>query len=185
MKLLSKKEALQEIARVRQEDSYITNEWLSKNYIYLLTNSGDLIEIDKPKIDNVIYYDDEKPTPDTGFESWKEYNLFYNFRRKSTNVDEWLEDIAAFNRTGCCSARLLQRPAYFKHKSSFCYEISLYCDVDIQERYKDVMVSLDDVETLQFITCMQTLKDDYIKRLQTYYKRYSHKIYTYGYWANR
>ena len=37
----------------------------------------------------------------------------------------------------------------------------------------------------QFINIMYELKEAYIKRLKTYYKRYADKITTYGYWANR
>lgn len=185
MKLLSRKEALQEIVKRRDEDSYITNEWLSKNYIYLLSNNGDLIEVDKPKIDNVIYYDDERPAPDTDFESWMEYNLFYNFNRGEKSISKWTNDIKRYHEIGCCAGNLLSHPTYFRYDGQFSYGMMLYADIDDMEKHKDIAVELDDAETVEYINCIEALKADFIKRLTTYYKRYSHKIYAYGYWANR
>lgn len=40
-------------------------------------------------------------------------------------------------------------------------------------------------EKKQILAAVEILKKDYKKRLKTYYKKYSDKIYTHGYWANR
>ena len=185
MKLLSRKEALQELAERRIGDNYITNDWLAKHYIYLLSNSGDLIEIDRPKITSVIYYNDELPAPSTDFDAWKEYNMVYNFNDSSKAIDKWIEDVNHYREIGCCSGRLLLHPTYLRGADGYSHAMMLYTEPDFIESRKDIAIELNDAETAEYINCIQTIKEDYIKRLKTYYKKYPHKIYTYGYWANR
>lgn len=88
-------------------------------------------------------------------------------------------------KIGCCSGRLMHKVAISK---CFQYTFSpkvhwydLYVDFDNQDMYE----LLSDEENEQFINIMYELKENYIKRLKTYYKRYADKITTYGYWANR
>lgn len=50
--------------------------------------------------------------------------------------------------------------------------------------YKTFKVLTPDEEQ-EVIALIDELKMQYSKRLETYYKRYSNKIYTCGYWANR
>lgn len=184
MKLLSKNEALQEIMKRKNNEDPAYNEWLVKNNYYLLTNSNDLIEIDKPRIKKVMYYDDEGPRPSTAYESWKEYNISYYFSIPRY-IEEWKKDIAELKKTGCCRADLLKHPAYIKYENQYKYTVYLYLDWYEQERKAGSLVYLDEKETEEYIKCIDVIMNEYEKRLKTYYKKYSDKIYTYGYWANR
>ena len=155
--------------------------WENKHDVIMLEN-GNLIIIDKPSINGTLYYDDEYDAPSTKIESFISYNLFHSI---FDTFDKWIKDNEDYKRIGCCSGRLMQKVAISKEcqysdvPKSHWYH--LYVDFDSQNMYE----LLSDEENEQFINIMYELKEAYIKRLNSYYRRYQNKISTYGYWANR
>lgn len=155
--------------------------WENKHDVIMLEN-GYLIIIDKPSIHSTLYYDDEYEAPSTKLESFINYNLFHSI---FDTFDKWIKDNEDYNKIGCCSGRLMHKVAISKEcqysnvPKSHWYH--LYVDFDSQDMYE----LLSDDENEQFINIMYELKEAYIKRLNSYYKRYQNKISTYGYWANR
>lgn len=155
--------------------------WENKHDVIMLEN-GYLIIIDKPSIHSTMYYDDEYEAPSTKIDSFINYNLFRSY---FDTFNKWIKDNEDYKKIGCCSGRLMHKVAISK---CFQYTFSpkvhwyaLYVDFDNQDMYE----LLSDEENEQFINIMYELKEAYIKRLKTYYKRYQNKISTYGYWANR
>ena len=58
-------------------------------------------------------------------------------------------------------------------------------DVDYAHESPVFVRYLTDEETKEILQAYEQIKQDYEKRLRTYYKRYHDKITTHGYWANR
>lgn len=175
MKRLSKEEAKELMMKRHIDDiDYI----LSKG-IYAVTDSGDIISFEKPSIHRDMYYDDETPRPETDFDSWKQYNKFYS---RFYRLQEWKSDIESYKLFGCCSGRLLTSPAY-KRYPGYTSEVELYRSG--WEYSDDGYIFLNEKETAEYLKIMEDLEKEYDKRLETYYKKYSNKIYSVGYWANR
>ncbi len=129
-----------------------------------------------------MYYDDEYPAPSTGLESFIHYNFTYS---EFDRFDKWLKENEAYQKTGCCIGNLFHKVSiskisqYRDTPKVKWYEI--YDDFERRDNYSP----LTGKENLEFIEIMNELKENFIKRLETYYKKYSNKITTYGYWANR
>lgn len=119
----------------------------------------------KPTIQSTIYYNDELDSPGTGFESFKNYNIFMSGNNLFSEPD--------FER------------GYFiaRNKGSNDYFIlSRYTLLD-EDRFEEYWL---EPEVRKYVDiAIEMIKSDFIKRLERYYKRYKNNISTCGYWANR
>lgn len=152
------------------------------SYDIIVLNNGDFIEIDKPSIKRELYYNDETPAPSTALNSFIEYNLFMS---GCDRFEKWKKENENYQKNGFCVGNLLHAIGVSK-KQTFPDEPNhksyrLYYDFDKM----DDLYFLDEQENNEFIRCFEELNNAFIKRLKTYYKRYSDKIITVGYWANR
>lgn len=166
-----------ELKKIWHDDEKMINFCLKDDY-FLNMNDFFISFKHKPKIEKTIYYDDERETPKITKDNFINYNLRHNFNNqldfnfkdnlyclidnyKQTNKIKILKELKPYERT-----QLVYKDdkVFFNNN-----EINLLNDDDIKK-----------IETL-----LKTLKDDYLKRLNNYWNRYSNKINTYGYYANR
>lgn len=163
-----------------------TSEYFANRADFIkLNDDGLFFEIEKPSIQKVMYYNDENDAPSTSFENFKNYNYLYTFFSK---FDNWLKKVEEGKRCGCWIGNLLMMPI-------ICYNtqygqpnrcsIILYQDYDYKAKENQAQREMTAEELEQFIDIMQELKNNYLKRLETYYKKYQKVICTSGYWANR
>lgn len=139
------------------------DEWHRKEYAFImlgdkLVNTGKR----KPGIKRAIYYDDETPRPNINYDFFEYYNISRAFGCLSNN-------------------RFLEMDLYLYSTNSLYYEFTNYREW-IREQNP---TPLTPDEKKQILAAVEILKKDYKKRLKTYYKKYSDKIYTHGYWVNR
>lgn len=146
---------------------------------HYMTDDGYIISFERPRIESCMYYDDETEAPSTRFESFKHYNMFYNF---NNSVDRWMEKEHDLRTKGC---------TYGNHARMHLLVTngSFTSIATVNNYYNEInpfkVRNLTDEEIQEIIEINNAMKTDYEKRLKTYYKKYSHKITTYGYWANR
>ena len=151
---------------------------------------GGVIQVYRPRIDHDIYYDDETPDPlgDT-LESKKAgfmaHNLRYNWR--DFGISEWIEQTDMLDRIGCCAGWRINEPFIAMWPGGECnpHFTGHLSDIEFDEMRGMVRRPMTEEERGQLIEIMQGLREKYVKRLETYWKKYSDKIYSHGYWANR
>ena len=127
----------------------------------------------KPNIEKTMWYDDETEGPDASrFEAFREYNM----RGKRLSLEDamdygrsevWIFTQYTHDRTGgklksWLTARIGEEPTH------------------VGEYRK---ATEDDIKAIK--QGLAEIKADYEKRLKTYWKKYSAKVRSAGYWANR
>lgn len=138
------------------------DEWHRKEYAFIMLGDK-LVNIGKrkPGIKRAIYYDDETPRPKISYIFFEHYNMKSAFDNLS---DE----------------QFLKMDIYLYPCQNW-YEYTNY-----REWYNEIdLITLSTESKKKILSAIEILKKDYEKRLKTYYKKYSDKIYTHGYWANR
>lgn len=172
-------EEKKEILNTLYYDNYIKNlevkdnnyyQKLMKRYRLFKTNDNNIIvfEEEKPSIDNTLWFDDELPIPELTEELFINYNMH--------NLHTIKEDGGL--------KTFLYNP-YYKCENPFnCFRCS-------QNGYsyavndKTFIRHLTDAEEEFILKLDDEIKEKYIKRLKSYYKKYKNKIYCMGYWVNR
>lgn len=182
MRLLDKQEKAK---RLRDTSDY----YMSADYIDI---DGRLIMINQPSIDSTLYYDDEQPSPiDRCGGDKKTAFVKYNLRSNLDNSSKyymWKKELAEskfplsyYLRTPYA---ILKDDADNGESNGGYFKFLERCDDrDLPLGYTRRDLTTEEVKELDEI--MATIKAKYLKRLETYYKRYNDKITTYGYWANR
>mgnify|MGYP003289483680 CR=1 FL=1 len=166
------------VRRVEEE----TEHW--QKFLY---NSELLLQIDdgytyldkKPSISKTMWYDDEFEAPNNCYEEFEYYNLTLNFKY---DMQDWLDEIESFNKIGCCSGRVNLKPLIRSYENGYKH-IEFF-----NNRYEDNNENcreMTEEEVAQYLEICERLKQDYIKRLKTYWKKYSNKVTTCGYWRDR
>lgn len=147
----------EELEKMNIDDYYI------KEYAFIMLNNK-LVNIGKrkPGIERSIYYDDETPRPHITYDFFELYNMktAFGMYLKKNLIDE---DLA-----------LIKNYKYWFNVTRYTY----------YNRTPDMIILTKD-EKKQILAANKILVKDYEKRLKTYFKKYSDKIYTHGYWANR
>jgi len=126
-----------------------------------------IIEIKKkPSIYNEILYNDEYKSPEITKEKFINYNMDMNFNNNiDLNFDKNLLLIKNYDKSNI-------------------YIIKELNNIDFIDEC-DKKLFLTDNEKLIIKKEIEILRNDYLKRLNIYWKKYKNKIYTHGYWANR
>lgn len=126
----------------------------------------------KPKIHKELWYDDETYGPDLNFESFRDYNIesempkFYKLSGRNRN-----------QKTGSLKMIPQYDGVNGLELTSLTYEDS----EDLKVPYKEV-----NEEQLEEINKgIKEVRENYEKRLKTYYDKYSDKLRATGYWKNR
>lgn len=123
----------------------------------------------KPSIRRDMYYDDEYAAPSTAMENW----IAYNWRTAPDLLDTDRNRFFLIkNYCGKGGDRLASIAACRRWE-----EKPLTSCEPIREMTADEITAAN--------AAIEEVRADYRKRLENYYKKYSDKIYTVGYWANR
>lgn len=127
----------------------------------------------KPAIDTDIYYDDETERPAVNLE------LFINY-----NMQKLPKNYELQNRKCGVTTNLYITSAYRNDNTvGKLARVSNVADEDLN-RYEHTELVTD--EQLKLINKAEDeIRQDFEKRLNTYWKRYSNKVSARGYWANR
>jgi len=122
----------------------------------------------KPTIQKTLYYNDEYKSPEITKENFISYNMRYNFKNAlNYNLDN---DLFLF-------------PNYDQAP-----EIKYLRDLKPYEMERENINNLRKVtkeEKIIIKNLLDSFKENYLKRLNTYWKRYKDKVSSHGYWANR
>ena len=150
------------------------------------------IYIGRPSIESTLWYDDEGESPlsddpSKRFDGFAAYNMRYNFN--DFNSKKWQREMTYWKEHGCCSAAALEHPVitldeardgrYRDTRPKF-FDYRHFGETD--EEPQHVMT---DEELKELLAIIAELEERYMKRLRTYWKRYSDHVYAMGYWANR
>ena len=119
----------------------------------------------KPSIDKTIYYNDEYEAPTITKEYFIEHNMRHNFSSLEFDFEK----------------ELFLFPNYEQAPEIKCLRALNRFEAEDHENLRKVTAE----ETEQIKNKLEEFKADYLKRLNTYWKRYGHKVYASGYWANR
>lgn len=158
-----------------------------KDYIRF-AKSGLTVAIDRPSIDSTIYYNDEYDSPINADDSnKKEVFIRYNMRNfNDFRIYDWMQSRIDLETIGCCSGIWSSQPVLvvYPHNDD---NNEVHIDFTSREYTPDNanIIPLDDDEIEALKAIVDGLKAAYMNRLETYYKRYSKNIHSYGYWANR
>ena len=139
-----------------------TVNMIRKDYVVIEFDDGYevAIELRQPSIDRTMWYDDETEAPERNFENFKEYNLC---KVRTFNPEEvW----------------------YIARNLSY-YVITPLRDVYRRYEEHEIKRALTKEEKEFIAKLYDDYRNKFIKRLETYYKKYKDKIRASGYWANR
>ena len=140
------------------------------SYILFKTSDNFIIvyRVESPSIQKTLWFDDELPIPNLTEELFLSYNLKY-FR---TIKSEYQDKTFIYN-------------AYYKSENPYnCVICSQYGYFDkVEDKTFKRWLTEEEEETILSID--EEIKQNFIKRLKNYYKRYKEHIYCQGYWVNR
>lgn len=169
IKKLNEKEAM-EVAKKEWHDERM-QEYLVKKYDFYKTNDDIIIEVEKASslsIDKTIWYDDELPAemiPTACFETFI------------------LENIHHCNRYDCYSEELKRNSKFY-----FCNQGNTTSYIDYDRGLRDVVGIIREIKPQEMEEILQIYKErkeNYLIRLERYFKRYGNKISVQGYWRDR
>lgn len=160
-----------------------------KDYIHF-KKSGLTVAVDRPNIESTIYYDDEYESPIKADDSNKKdvfiHENMSNFR--DFGIYGWMQSRIDLETRGCCSGMWSSQPVLIEYlrkddNNQVCIDFTSRSEEYLPENANIIPLDNDEIEALKVV--IDGLKAAYIKRLETYYKRYANNISSYGYWANR
>lgn len=192
LRILSKDEAIKFITKDRGalNDSY--TQYLiktAKQNTYVMFNDDYVIEFERPEIKSTMYYDDELDTPSKAIESWKKYNFTYCFENKDRGITRWIKQETSSKEKGCCAGNhtKMYLSCYHNDEShaTLCTCLEPYGYNCYAHQQRNFVRYLTEEEQNEILEVFEILRSQYEKRLATYFKRYSNKITTCGYYANR
>lgn len=143
------------------------------DYRYLFID-GQFVQIigSKPTIHSVMYYDDETEGPNHNYAAFVAYN------ESHTHLDHYKKMANSWGDY----VPLVIGPAYWGDRTDGKLASVGYSRTEeVAEGYRKVT----DEELILINQVVDEVKEDYLKRLDRYFKRYSDKICSSGYWANR
>lgn len=170
LRKLSKKEALEFWEKHDAEWA----DYNAKTNNYYETEHGDVIELGRrlPSIDSTMYYNDEFDAPEIAFKNFESYNL----ESQSQEFAPLKPEFFAFGNKQAATLNFICDHAYKA------------CHLSVEgprQAFKDGDILLTEAEIALLNTEIEKNKEEYKKRLRTYWKKYQDKVTTYGYWANR
>ena len=165
----------------------------SNRKMYFKAGDGTVCCIEKPNIVSTVWYDDEcaDPLGNTDKSRWNGF-VYYNMRQwdSYTYIDEWIQDEEYLKKNGCCCGRHASVPVLRKFSDNGAWVIDFYRRDDddymvkkAEEKYGSR--PLTDEEVAAIPDLYVAMAKTFGKRLENYWKRYSDKVGSRGYWADR
>ena len=140
---------------------------------YLVLETSDnlyiILNISKPSINKILWFDDEQPIPEKTEELFIKENMMLN-GSKFTRYNEDIKNAYLYNPYNGTNNNLTTVAC--SYKADKMSNLTFIRDLTADE--KIFIKSIIDI-----------LIDEYIERLKRYYKRYNKNIHCLGYWVNR
>ena len=150
--------------------------WLryyASNFDYVVMDDGRLLSFRRPTIDSCIAYDDECPDPLGDTEASRKSGFLARNRRNRIDCG-----LSASNRTENARVR--------SYRSCDDGDDVTFMRLDGYNRVAgETVTELGMTESQELAGIIDVLNADFDRRLQSYWKRYSNKVYSLGYWADR
>jgi hypothetical protein len=121
----------------------------------------------KPSIQNVMYYDDETEGPEHNKENFIAYNTRYS-----------MPELCDSNKY-----RYFIQKEYYGQTTEKLAGMVVIRKWDDEPKGTIRELTTDDIKEIN--AGIEEVRTDYMKRLENYYKRYSDKITSCGYWRDR
>jgi len=121
----------------------------------------------KPSIRKQFWFDDEKPIPEPTKELFIRQNLFLNGPEPYELTNRYHEPLVII-------------PNYWDDRTDF--EL---CSLAYGNDSKGEQIEVTEEMLKKINKARDEIKQDFIKRLERYWKRYSKHVRTTGYWVNR
>lgn len=164
-----------------ETQEYAKKEWAKpkmqdfviKKYDFYKTEDNLILEIEKANtlsITKALYYDDETVVPKVNFENFCNHN-----KCNCDMIDCLTENIKT------------DKKLYFCEQTKNLVSIIGLTDWDCLNGAKNRYFVIRELTADEQSDILQLYKDQklqYLTRLEKYFKKYSNKIYTCGYWAN-
>jgi len=162
-----------------------------KDYIFF-PRLGLAVAVDRPTIENTIYYSDEYESPiSKNGENKKAVFFSYNMRNFNDFwADGWKKSKKELEETGCTTGRYNSRPAILEYpkqdenSETYIYFTSLDDNYNLKSG-KAKAHEMTPEEVGDLLEIIEKLKTNYKERLERYFNRYQKNITSCGYWANR
>lgn len=158
----------------------------AKGFDYIALGDGTIIRVGRPAIRKDIWYDDETPHP-FGKDGSLKHEAFIAYNMDSFNdmgVARWMEAREQLRTRGCCTGAFISRPALVLYGTSPYASVELFDELP-PSRTRVPLYLLDDARMDELAAIMDELRGRYLKRLESYWRRYGDKVYARGYWAMR
>lgn len=122
----------------------------------------------KPTINSEMWYDDEQEDPGAGHGRFIGYNMKY--APDTLNTDTWRKYYLMQSYSGHGDAKIG----------------NYYTEREYGEKLPEYVIrEFTPEEVKQINAAIEEVRADYRKRLEMYWKKYSDKVYSSGYWVNR
>lgn len=191
MQLMNKEEKAAYVETLVEKERPDRQDGWRKYYMqdnYIKFRDG-VIKLHRQGIESEFWYDDEYDSPLTDDENQrKAYFIAENNRRfRDWGISEWLELDRQLKETGCCLGKRVDVPFVAKYSEREQVPVFLmnHDERDWYEASGVEFIPMTDEEREQLIAIVDCERERFNKRLETYWKRYSHKVCARGYWANR
>ena len=198
-KLLNRNEAasyIETLDAVRNAPEEASAKWATKEgerryakrFDYVELDDGAVIRFDKPRIMSEFWYDDETDGPWSSEEGKREHFMSANLRNVyDGGLSRWEKEQAEFERIGCCSGDHVTRP-WVELPSPGSADGTLVFRAYGRERVEDDPQRrryLTDAEIEGLRAVNRKRRESFSKRLASYWKNHSDKVYARGYWRDR
>lgn len=165
-----KEQISKELAEIWHNDASMV-KFCMNNSKYIAIDGGFIKACDSKRgIDSTIYYDDEYESPGESKEVFIAYNVRHNMPETFDTDNTRFELYAVRHYNG--------------QKNDVLMQVHVH-DTFNNMRANHIIRKLTEAEIQQINAAIKEVQEHYKKRLNTYYKKYSHKVYASGYWANR
>lgn len=175
--ILSKRDKLEAL------ESICFGPELAKHYDVFFTNRGELVRLRLEPIQTIIYFDDEGEDPAAGPDGLEGAFFACNKRHALTECLEWAQAREDLRTRGCCPGKWAPTPSIFRYGGNEPYELEFFRREWIDNKAPDSR-ELNPDEVAALVSLAWIYEVAHFERLRKYFKRYSHKVYTSGYWAN-
>lgn len=152
------------------DESMVKHCLKSSKYVKIGDSFVDVADA-KPTIHSEMWYDDETDGPTVNFENFRNYNIRMGMPKTY--------EMTGRNRQGTGTLKMI--PQYDGVEGFELAALTYENEEDLKVKSREVSES----ELKEINNSIKEVREDYEKRLKTYYKRYGDKIRASGYWKNR
>lgn len=177
-KIHTKREKLEALEAIGYE--YMS---IAKHYDTFHTGRGELVCLRLEPIKTTLYFDDEREDPAAGPYGLEGAFFAYNRHHALADCIKWAQAREDLRTRGCCSGKWAPTPSIYRYSDTDPYELEFFRREWRDNKAPDSR-ELNPDEVAALVSLANLYEVAHLERLRKYFKRYPHKIYTSGYWAN-